>query len=210
MGEAWRGFLLPTFPLLGKELRELAAQRRTYVARVGYALLLVLLFWAAYSRVSDEVTTRGARLGMIGYGGVIFDGLFAGLMWGVMLVMPALGAGAIAREKEQNSLVTLLLTPMRPWELLLQKWASRVIAMTMLLAPALPLFAVCYALGGFSQERIWLGAGSLLLAVLEIGALAVACSAWCRTTLAALIVCYAVIVAIMAYEPLAGLANGGR
>jgi ABC-type transport system involved in multi-copper enzyme maturation permease subunit len=199
--------LIPSYPLLGKELRELAAQRRTYAARVGFALLLFVVFGAAYLEESATVVAMNARLGMIGHGGVLFDRLFAGLLWGVMLAMPALAAGTIAREKEQNSLVTLLITPMRPWELLLQKWASCMLSMGMLLTPALPLFAICYALGGVEPSRISLAAGSLLLAVAEVGALALACSAWCRTSLSALICCYALLLVVIGYTPLLGAAT---
>src|SRR4051812_43903491 len=109
---------LPSLPLLGKELVEAAARRRTYALRCLLSAVLLLVFGVAYASVgrSDD------PLGMLGHGRELCDVLFWTLFAGVALLQPALSATTVTHEKEQGTLVLLLLTPMRPWELVLQKW----------------------------------------------------------------------------------------
>jgi ABC-type transport system involved in multi-copper enzyme maturation permease subunit len=192
-------------PLLGKELIELSARPRTHVLRSLTALLMLLLFWDIYTTVASEVN---AFSGMLGHGRELFERLFWTLASLLLLIAPAASAGLITIEKEQGSLTTLLLTPMRPWELLLQKWTSRQIAIAGLLLPALPLFAVCYGYGGFAGERIAAAALMLATASAQAGAAAVAASCWCRTTIGATIAAYLLLAAMLSAAPIMALVSG--
>ena len=118
-----------SFPLLAKELLEGSARARTYWIRSVYALAMFAAFGVCHL---VQLGQRGssAGLGMLGRGGELFDALIVAQLAGVWLVMPALCAGAFAREKERGTLVLLLLTPMTPWDLVLQKWLSRQIVMS--------------------------------------------------------------------------------
>jgi ABC-type transport system involved in multi-copper enzyme maturation permease subunit len=98
--------------------------------------------------------------------------------------------GRITEEKERDSLVLLFLTDLRPWSILLQKYLGGLVPMLSFLLLAMPLAATAYAFGGFTVWTLLLYLYGLLLACLQVGALALLCSAWFRTTVSALIGTY--------------------
>ncbi len=191
--------LIPSFPLLGKELLEQAARRRTYAARSLFAILLLLGFWIAYMSASRELDPL---VGMIGRGRELFDVLLWSLFTGILVLMPALCSSAITQEKEQGSLVLLMLTPMGPWELVLQKFTASALGMLTLLMLAMPLMALAYAFGGVSTERIEGGILMLALTCAQTGALCLAVSAYCRGSGMAFFASYIGLVVIHLLLPL--------
>jgi ABC-type transport system involved in multi-copper enzyme maturation permease subunit len=182
-------------PLLAKELIEQAARKRTYVVRVVYASLL---FSAAFLLFYD-VLQLGATspLAALGRGRQMFEVLMKLQFAGIYLVMPAVTCGVLTQEKEQNTLPLLLLTKLGPWTILIEKLLSRVVPMCGFLLMSLPLLAYAYSLGGLTQVTLWSGVGMLLVTVLQMGALALMCSAWFRTTFGAFVGSYAACAALM-------------
>jgi ABC-type transport system involved in multi-copper enzyme maturation permease subunit len=179
---------LLSFPLLTKELAEQAARKRTYVIRFVYATLLLLAFALVYQQTARFMTDGG--LGMIGKGGTLFDALFYCQYWAILLLMPALAAGSLTSEKEQGSLTILMLTDLGPWELVLQKWLSRLVTVGSFLLLSMPLMGLCYAFGGLEADRLVLGVFILFLTCMQTAAVATAMSAWCRGSIAALLGTY--------------------
>jgi len=200
MPEAVRRFAARTvarlsMPLLWKELAEGAARPRTYVLRVVYAMALYGLFAFALPRLTDRRYSGGgasfpSSSELLGWGSWIFERLQSFQLWGIILFQPALMCGRITQEKERDSLVLLFLTELRPWEIVLQKYVGGLVPMLSFLFLSLPLAGVAYALGGLESVTIFDVALGLLLTVLQVGALALLFSAWCRTTVAALISTY--------------------
>jgi hypothetical protein len=170
---------------LGKELLEQSAQKRMYVMRVVYALLLFGTFYFLYARLvgygSMMVLGRGFRLFMF---------LVAAQSAAIFLFLPPLMAGAIAQEKERDTLGLLFLTDLTPWELILQKYVGRLIPMLTLQFLSLPLLAVAYSLGGVSVSMLCVNAATLFLTCLAVGALALECSAHEATTFQAVVRCW--------------------
>ncbi|MCE9611369.1 MAG: ABC transporter permease [Chthoniobacter sp.] len=182
-----------SFPLLAKELTEAAARRRTYVLRVVYGVLL----FAVFAMISPRWLWRGSMdpFSVMGQGRWMFSSLLALQFIGIALFLPAMMCGRIAEEKERDSLVLLFLTDLRPWSIVLQKYLGGLVPMLSFLLLAMPLTAVAYAFGGVTTEALGTGLYALLLACLQVGALALMCSAWCRTTVAALVSTYLLAVA---------------
>jgi len=110
----------------------------------------------------------------------------------IYLFLPPLMAGAIAQEKERETLGLLFLTDLTSWELILQKYFGRLIPMLTLLFLSLPLLAVAYSLGGVSVEMLYTSAAILFLACLWVGAVALECSAHSATTFQALVRCWGI------------------
>ncbi len=188
--------LLPSLPLVTKELTEQAARRRTYVLRVLYALLLVVVFAFAH----HQMLRHGGE--MLGRGRELFQVLVVAQMIGVLLIAPALIAGSISSEKERGSLTLLLLTRMSPGELLAQKWISGLMAVGSWVLISLPLLAVAYAYGGFSSEYLIAGAVLLALTCVLATSVALAASAWCRTSAGAFVVAYLLLGGVLAFGPM--------
>lgn len=177
-------------PLLGKELVEQAARKRTYVARATYATLLFGGFGLCYATTRVSYFGPGSWVAMLGRGRVIFENLMILQFLGIYLFLPAMMAGVIATEKERESLALLFLTDMGPWAILIQKYLGRLVPMFTFLLLSLPLMGVAYALGGVSTPYLLYGVYLLFLTCLQVGAFALMWSAFCRTSVGAVLTTY--------------------
>lgn len=178
------------WPLLSKELLEQAARKQMYIVRVSYALVLFGAFCIYYTRhlAGGPVLALGRGLGP-------FNFLVRAQLVTIYLFLPPLMAGAIAQEKERETLGLLFLTDLTPWELILQKYVGRLIPMLTLLFLSLPLLAIAYSLGGVSAGMLYYSATTLFLTCLWVGALALECSAHEATTFQALVRCWGLCLA---------------
>lgn len=175
-------------PLLSKELLEQAARKRTYVIRTVYAALLfffaLLMFYLmVYQRYTNP-------LDILGRGRDVFISVFLLQIAGIFLFMPAITCTVITSEKERNTLGLLLLTRLGPGTILMEKLLGRLVPMGSFLLMSLPLMGFAYSLGGVSQQQVWSAVWSLLLTTVQVGALALACSAFFRTTVQSFIGTY--------------------
>src|SRR6516165_7193237 len=167
-------------PLLAKELLEQAARKRTYIVRAVYA---ALLFSSAYLFFYETLQVGVASpLAVLGRGREMLRTLIGLQFAGIYAVMPAITCGVLTQEKERASLQLLFLTRLGPWTILFEKLLSRVVPMLGFLLLSLPLLAFAYTLGGVSLESLGAGVWMLLLAMIQMGTLALACSAWFRST----------------------------
>lgn len=173
------------WPLLGKELIEQAARKQMYVMRVTYALVLIGAFCFYYARHLAEGPVM-----VLGRGMTAFSFLAGAQFFTIFLFLPPLMAGAIAQEKERDTLGLLFLTDLTPWEFVLQKYVGRLIPMMTLLFLSLPLLAVAYSLGGVPISVLLSTAETLFFTCIAVGALALECSAHQATTFQALVRCW--------------------
>lgn len=177
-------------PLLAKELIEQAARKRTYILRVLYASLL----FVAASLMFYETLRIGTAspFAVLGHGREVFLVLVGLQFAGVYLFMPAITCGVLTQEKERDSLMLLFLTRLGPWTIVVEKLMGRLIPMICFLLLSLPLLAFAYTLGGITAETLWGAVAVLFLAALQAGTIALACSAWFRTTVGAFIASYVI------------------
>ncbi len=195
-----------SMPLLRKELVETAARRRTYILRVTYALVLYVVFGLtipSHAGFSDMAGSE-LRTSLLGFGRNLFNQLILLQVIGVALFQPALMCGRITQEKERDSLVLLFLTELRPWEIILQKYIGGLLPMFSFLLLGLPLAGVAYAFGGMEAQMIVESCYTLVVITMQAGAIALLCSAWCRTTVSALISTYVLGAIFYAGPPLLG------
>ena len=183
-------------PLLGKELVEQAARKRTYIVRVVYALLLFVSSAIMLHSVLWYSSGPYAVRNLMGSGLRIVEPLVIFQFLGICLFLPAMMAGTIAGEKEQDSLALLFLTDMGPWEVLLQKYLGRLVPMFSFLLLSLPIMALAYALGGLESKFVAGACWMLFLTCLQVGALALVCSAICSSTVGAFVAAYLSLAAL--------------
>jgi ABC-type transport system involved in multi-copper enzyme maturation permease subunit len=185
-------------PLLSKELAEMAQLRRTYLARVGFAVLMfstsALLFLPKYE--SLKLLPKG----VFGHGAEFFDVLYAIEWAGLVLFVPAVVSGALTAEKERNTLQLLFLTKLGPWTILLEKLFSRIVPVATFLLVSLPLLFIAYLWGGLTQGDVGLAIAELALTVFELASIALFCSAFSATSAGAFILSY-VITALVFLSP---------
>jgi ABC-type transport system involved in multi-copper enzyme maturation permease subunit len=187
--------LASLFPLLTRELTEQSARRRTYILRVIYAVALYgFTLWAFWNELGGWSNQSFAFLGR---GRQFFEGLAWLQFCGLYLFLPAMTSGVLTIEKERDTLSLLLLTRLGPWSILIGKLFSRLVPMASFVMLSLPLVAVAYSLGGVNERDILSLAWTLSVTALQVSTLALACSAWFRTTAAAFIATYLIGAAVI-------------
>jgi ABC-type transport system involved in multi-copper enzyme maturation permease subunit len=174
-------------PVLMKDLTEQAAQRRTYIIRFTYGLVLfassIALF---YANLGIGATARQT----LGRGSTYFSVLLTFQIVAMYLVIPLLTAGAIAGERQRETLVLLLLSPLSPRQIVLQKYLGRMTPVLSFVFLSFPLLAITYTFGGITVPELVLGIATLVCVCLELGAFGIMCSASCATTAQALAATY--------------------
>lgn len=190
-----------SFPLLVKELTETSARRRTYTMRCVYALLL----YAFFALMVPSYAWSGQNgWSSLGTGGQMFESLLILQFAGVALFLPALMCGRITQEKERDSLTLLFLTDLSPWSIVLQKYFGGLLLMLSFFLLSLPLAGVAYAYGGVDSTSVIKMLSELVLTLLQVGAAALLCSTWCRSTVGAFISTYFLLLFFYAGPPLCG------
>ncbi len=194
------------FPMLRKELVERAARPRTYVVRCAYAFLFFAAFLYTYDSLvgapqGTPESRVGLALGALGRGSEIFLSALVIQGVGIFLFLPAMMCGLITEEKERGTLPLLLLTPMGIPEAVLQKYFGGLIPMATLLLLTLPAGGFAYLMGGLSFEMVLIGVCALLMTACLVGAVALACSSYARTTIGAFIATYLVLVVLALLGP---------
>jgi ABC-type transport system involved in multi-copper enzyme maturation permease subunit len=174
-------------PVLAKDLTEQAAQRRTYIIRFVYGFVLFassgVLF---YANLGIGATARQT----LGRGSTYFGVLLVFQLVAMYLVVPLLTAGAIAGERQRETLVLLVLSPLTPRQIVLQKYLSRMTPVLSFIFLSFPLLAITYTFGGVTVAQLILGICVLTFVCLELGAFGIMCSAWSSTPAQALAATY--------------------
>jgi ABC-type transport system involved in multi-copper enzyme maturation permease subunit len=185
-------------PLLGKELIEQAARKRTYVIRVAYATMLFFIAFLFFFEILSSVSA--SPLSALGRGKEIVSAVIGIQFAGVYFFMPAMTCGVITQEKERDSLQLLFLTRLGPWAIVFEKLLGRMVPMLGFLLLSLPLLAFAYTLGGVSPTMLWTGVWMLVVAIIQVGTLALMCSAFFRSTVAAFVTSY-ILMFVMFFGP---------
>ncbi len=183
-----------TFPMLSKELLEQAQQKRTYAFRFLYCLILYII---VLINVVPGLLEIRDPLQHLGRGKDVFDQIFWIQSFMVVIFMPILTSGTISHEKERNTLQLLLLTRLSSWNIVFEKLLSRLLTMLGFLLMSLPLMAVAYAMGGVVSADVWNAFESQLMLAFLVGAISVACSSYCASSFAALMMSYLISILAM-------------
>ena len=84
----------------------------------------------------------------------LFWALFQGQVALILLIIPALATGALAQERERQTLMPLLLTPLSPLQIVWGKAGGVLSIIGLLLLATLPLTSLCFLLGGVEPGRL--------------------------------------------------------
>jgi hypothetical protein len=118
-----------------------------------YVTVLWLLMCTAWLALTGTQTVRNVG-DLARFGSIIFQ-ILAPLQLAVLTFFAALSAAsAVALEKDRRTLILLLLTNLTNCELVLGKLLASIVNVLMMLAGALPLFALLVLFGGVSLEQI--------------------------------------------------------
>ncbi|MDH3717194.1 MAG: ABC transporter permease subunit [Planctomycetota bacterium] len=179
--------------------RELISILRTWPAaaiQVGTAVVFALLVVAQWptGAVVDLSGVQAERVfRLFGYG----------LLTTLLLLVPAVPATSIVREKKQGTLTLLLNSPLTGWGIYSGKLLG-VLGFVMLpLLMSLPAAAACYAMGGLALGDVLKLYAVLLLATVQCAAIGLLVSSYANSTDAALRLTYGfmLLVAVILLGP---------
>lgn len=176
----------------------------------GRRAAVLLTFWLLFNGAVLAVVYLAAeniardRFGFSGFantvdiGRGIFEWTLFSMLLLMLLIAPAQAAGAIAGERERQTLIPLQVTLLSPVRILVGKLLASVAFLVLLIVAALPLLAVGYLVGGVGIADVFLGAGSVLVAGLLVAGLCIAVSTFVRRVQAATVLSYALVLALTA------------
>lgn len=184
-------------PVFQQELLLAGRQERIHGFRWAFAALLVVQVF--YYLPSIYVATRLRHAGATvspSAADQAFQFLAAEQLFILALVAPLFTAGAITEEKARGTLLPLLATHLTPRQIVLEKFASRLVQLLLLALTGLPLLAVA---AGFAERP---GVSALAVAAATLGpvvglaAAGLLASVWCRTSTEAILATYLLLVGL--------------
>ena len=182
-------------PVAMKEMRtRMRGSRAPMILLLTTGLIILgvlLLMWQQWDQLAQANDMRHS--GQIGR--LLFAGLFSGEALICWLIVPALTAGAISLEREQQTLEMLLLTRLSGLNIILGKLLSSLGFIFVILLCALPIAAVSFLFGGVSPAEIAWATAVVLSTTILFGAMGVYCSATFRTTGTAIVLAYGLALA---------------
>lgn len=185
----WPGVDLQ-LPLLQRELQVLSQKKSTYFARVACALGI---FWYALTFGLNNWTGNNSLFWYLGKGRDILDRTVEAELFGVYVLIPAWMCSLIAAEKERQTLPLLLTTRLGIWRILFEKYCTGMLRVLVILLLSVPVLAIAYPLGGFTESDLLRGIWTVFICALLTGAITLFCSCWCATTAGAFLATYAIL-----------------
>ncbi len=161
-------------PIFDKELRVASRRRRNYALRfvyVGLLAVFMVFVWLGTARGGGRSSAvfRASRMAEVGRGVTVM------VVWlqflAAQLLAAALLSGAVSGEIRQRTLDALLVTPISSVQVVLGKFASRLVQVGILVATGLPLLAVIRVFGGVPWGYLISGLGLTFTAAALAGAL---------------------------------------
>jgi ABC-type transport system involved in multi-copper enzyme maturation permease subunit len=151
---------------------------RGAVAISVWLALLSALFVLAYEGTSIQQNNFGnGFIDVASTGRSVFEWLLTGMLIVVLFLVPATTSGAIAGERERQTLLPLQVSMMSPLGIVLGKLTAAIVFTLLLIVLTMPLLALTYLIGGITVLDVAKGLAMVLLTAFMVGAVGVACSA---------------------------------
>ncbi|MHB9107530.1 MAG: ABC transporter permease [Armatimonadota bacterium] len=193
-----------SFPVLMKEMRSrmrgIRAPILLFITTGLTVLVGLLIIGTQWSSFAGE--SYGGYNNMADIGKSLFIGLV--ILEGILcsLIAPALTAGAISIEREQQTLELLLLTRLSCTNIVLGKLLSSLGFLVVMLLCSLPVWAISFLLGGVDPGQLFWSLALIFVSVTLFGAIALYCSTRFAKTATAVAVAYCFCVLWLSVIPM--------
>jgi ABC-2 type transport system permease protein len=180
----------PMNPVLARELRQRMRGRWAPVVLTIYLLLLssvLYLVHSAYVR-AESSGLSAVQAGAVGR--TLFQTLLFFMLLLLCFLVPGLSSGAVAGERERQTLVPLQVTLLKPRSIVVGKLLASLAFVVLLLVATLPLISVSLIIGGVGLPEVVRAMAMLLGTAVLLASLAVASSALVRRVQGATVVAY--------------------
>ncbi|MGH9117495.1 MAG: ABC transporter permease [Acidimicrobiales bacterium] len=188
-------------PVLGREVKERFRGVRGWVMLTAYLVLLAGVLFIGYQAVAgatDDAFSGVDATQIARAGRTIFEVLVVFMLVLVLFLVPAMTAGAIAGERERQTLVPLQVTLVRPLSIMVGKLGASLAFVGLLVVASVPFLAVTYLVGGVTIGNVLVAVAMVLFSGVVVACIGTACSAVFRRVQAATVISYAIVLAISA------------
>ena len=166
-------------PVFEREQAVAAHRRRFYALRSAYALALLAVI-VATGRAGEYPLEFGTIAG-VRFAASLFQNLLLAQGVAVVLLTPALVAGAVAQEYQRRTLHELLASDLCSAEIILGKLAARLGYVVVLAATGLPLLLATGLLGGVELPLVLGSLAATLSTAFFLGSLSILASTQTRS-----------------------------
>ncbi|MBN1660223.1 MAG: ABC transporter permease subunit [Anaerolineae bacterium] len=187
-------------PIVVKEMRSRMRGARAFVTLTGMLLLLGGISYGIYRIVLLTSTYSTAPLSPQ-IGQTLFMALVTLELGLICFLTPAITAGTISSEMENQTYEMLLATPLRPASILRGKLFSALGYILVLILAAVPLSSLVFIFGGVAPRDMLKALVVLLVIAVTLGLVGVFMSAWLKRTGAATVLSY-VFVLLLFFGPI--------
>jgi ABC-2 type transport system permease protein len=189
-------------PVLGRELRERMRTGRAFVVIGVFLSLLILTVYLVYQGTTttgdiQQDLARQTRLGRDLYEWVLF--VMTAL---VLFFVPGLSAGAIAGERERQTLLPLQVTLLRPRNLMIGKVLAGMSFLVLLIVSSLPVMVIAYLLGGINLTDSLKGLGVVIAVAVLLTVMISSLSALSRRVQTATLLSYGFVALLILLGPM--------
>ena len=185
-------------PVLERELRVRVRSWRAIGALLLYLLLVALVAWVAYE--SQRSASTGPFANSVtatetaGIGRSVFEWTLLLILVLVHFSVPGVVSGAIAGERERQTLVPLQVTLLRPLSIVLGKISAAVAFILLLIVATMPILAIGYLIGGVSTSDILKATAGVIGTTLVLACVSAWCSAATRRVQVATVLAYGAMI----------------
>ena len=195
-----------TGPVFTFELLTISRRWQVYATRGGFVGLLLLGLGSVALKELSQPVVYAPQLASVGQS---FFTILTIIQLGlIMLAAPASTAGSICLDRARGTLAHVLMTDLSSSEIILGKFASRLLPTLALILCSLPVALIATLLGGIDPEAL-VGLFLLSLAVAFLGcSLAIMLSVWASKTHEVLLVIFGLWACWILSSPI--LEDGGN
>jgi ABC-type transport system involved in multi-copper enzyme maturation permease subunit len=177
-------------PVLARELRQRMRGRWAPVVLTLYLLLLSAVLYLVHSAYVRAESSGLSAVQAGAVGRTLFQTLLFFMLLLLCFLVPGLSSGAVAGERERQTLVPLQVTLLKPRSIVVGKLLASLAFVVLLLVATLPLISVSLIIGGVGLPEVVRAMGMLLGTAVLLASLAVASSALVRRVQGATVVAY--------------------
>lgn len=190
---------IPVNPVLRRELVERMRGWRACAVLTVYLGLLALSLYLAYR--SGQNSTGNLydptinQVASVGRG--IFEWLLFLMLLLVLFLVPGQTSGAIAGERERQTLVPLQVTLLSPRSIVVGKIGAALAFLALLIVATMPLLAVCFLIGGVAMSEVLAGVVMVLFVGLIVACFSTAISTFTKRVQLATVLSYGLMLILI-------------
>lgn len=187
-------------PMTMKELRARMRGRRAFVILTLYLLLICAFVGVLYLGFAVGGSNRSTESRVAGK--TIFTAILGMQAFLAVFISPAFTAASITGEKERQTYDLLRTTLLSARALVTGKLFSALSYVLLLILAAIPLQSVAFLLGGVSFIELFVSQLLIAVTAISFGMMGIYISSLMRTTIAATVVTYALVLLLIIGLPI--------